>query len=190
MNRTALLVVDMVRDFTDPKGLVYYPQNREILPRIQEVISFCRSYDVKIIFLQHCNRVGKIDQKASRMRPNCVEGTWGVDIDPMLEVRPEDYIIRKRRYSGFVGTDLDLVLRENEIRNVIITGTKTNCCIYATALDAFYHNYEPYIIRECVATNSETVNRVFLENIEKYVGHVISIDNLKEMTKKNGNDNE
>ena len=42
MSKTALIVVDMVRDFTDPQGLVFYPQNREILPRIAEVVERCR----------------------------------------------------------------------------------------------------------------------------------------------------
>ena len=52
------------------------------------------------------------------MRPNCIEGTFGIEIDPMLEVdEKKDYVIRKRRYSGFFGTDLDLVLRENEVEN-------------------------------------------------------------------------
>ena len=64
------------------------------------------------------------------MRPNCIEGTFGIEIDPMLEVdEKKDYVIRKRRYSGFFGTDLDLVLRENEVENVVVVGTKTNCCI-------------------------------------------------------------
>ena len=148
MNETALIIVDMVKDFTDPNGLVFYPQNREILPKIAQVLEKCREKGKLIIFLQHCNRAGKPDEKAASMRPNCVEGTGGIEIDPMLKVNPEDYVIRKRRYSGFFGTDLDLVLRENHIKNTVIIGTKTNCCIRATVTDAFYLNYNPIVIRE------------------------------------------
>ena len=172
--KTALLIVDMVRDFTDPDGLVFYPENRKILPEIKEVLELCRSKNCLIVYLRHCNRVGKFDKKAATMRPNCIEGTFGVEIDPMLEIKPEDYIIQKRRYSGFFGTDLDLVLRENNIENLIVVGTKTNCCIRATVTDAFYYNYEPYVVRECVATNSETVNEVHLSDIDKYLGHVVN----------------
>ena len=179
--KTALLIVDMVRDFTDPNGLVFYPENRNILPEINEVLELCRNNNCLIVYLQHCNRAGKIDKKAAAMRPNCIEGTFGVEIDPMLEVRPEDYVIQKRRYSGFFGTDLDLVLRENEIENLIIVGTKTNCCIRATVTDAFYYNYEPYVVRECVATNSETVNEVHLNDIDKYLGHVVNKEELKNL---------
>lgn len=180
--KTALVIVDMVKDFTTPDGLVYYPQNREVLPRIARVLKKCREHGKLVVFLQHCNRAGKPDEKAAAMRPNCVEGTSGIEIDDMLEVdQRRDYVIRKRRYSGFFGTDLDLVLRENGIKNVVVVGTKTNCCIRATVTDAFYLNYNPIVIRECVATNSETVNQVHLEDIDKYLGRVVGIEEFLAM---------
>ncbi|MDD3402126.1 MAG: cysteine hydrolase [Hespellia sp.] len=185
MKKSALIIVDMVRDFTDPKGLVYYPQNREILPKIKTVLEVSRENGCLIVFLKHGNRKGKIDRKAESMRANCTEGTFGVEIDPMLPVNEEkDYVISKRRYSGFFSTDLDLVLRENKIENVIVVGTKTNCCIRATVTDAFYLDYNPYVVRECVATNSEVVNEVHLSDIDKYFGHVIDMETLFAMLKE------
>ena len=50
MSKSALIIVDMVRDFTDPEGLVYYPQNREILPQIKKVLDKCREKDVSCIY--------------------------------------------------------------------------------------------------------------------------------------------
>ena len=182
MAKTALIIVDMVRDFTDPEGLVFYPENQKILPRIKKVLDESRKHELLIVFLQHCNRKDKVDKKAQSMRPNCIEGTFGIEIDPMLEVdEKKDYVIRKRKYSGFFGTDLDLVLRENEVENVVVVGTKTNCCIRATVTDAFYLNYNPYVIRECVATNSETVNEVHLTDIDKYLGKVIDMNTFSKM---------
>ena len=90
----------------------------------------------------------------------------------------KDYVIRKRRYSGFFGTDLDLVLRENDVKNLIVTGTKTNCCIRATVTDAFYLDYTPYVVRECVATNSDVVNEVHLDDIHRYLGQVVTMEEL------------
>ena len=157
MSKSALIIVDMVRDFTDPNGLVYYPQNREILPQIRKVLDKCREKGLLIVFMQHCNRKGKVDRKAQAMRPNCIEGTFGVEIDPMLPVD------------------------ENGVENVIIVGTKTNCCIRATVTDAFYLDYNPYVVKECVATNSEVVNEVHLTDIDKYLGDVIDMNTLFEM---------
>ena len=163
MAKTTLIIVDMVRDFTDPEGLVFYPENQKILPRIKKVLDESRKHELLIVFLQHCNRKDKVDKKAQSMRPNCIEGTFGIEIDPMLEVdEKKDYVIRKRRYSGFFGTDLDLVLREIEVEIVVV-------------------NYNPYVIRECVATNSETVNEVHLTDIDKYLGKVIDMNTFSKM---------
>lgn len=179
MKKTALLIVDMVKDFTDPEGLVFYPQNREILPKIRKVLDKCREHDCLVVFLQHCNRKDKEDRRIASMRPNCIEGTPGIEINPMLPVdAKKDYVIRKRRYSGFFATDLDLVLRENHIENLIIVGTKTNCCIRATVTDAFYLDYNGIVISDCVATNSDVVNQVHLEDIHKYLGQVMSSEEL------------
>ncbi|MDD3404525.1 MAG: cysteine hydrolase [Hespellia sp.] len=185
MNKTALLIVDMVKDFTDPNGLVFYPQNREILPKIKTVLDACREHDCLIVFLQHCNRKDKEDRRISSMRPNCMEGTDGIEIDPMLPVdEKKDYVIKKRRYSGFFATDPDLVLRQNHIENLIIVGTKTNCCIRATVTDAFYLDYNAIVISDCVATNSDEVNRVHLEDIRKYLGQVMDSETLFEQLEK------
>ena len=182
MGKSALIIVDMVRDFTDPEGLVYYPENRKILKHIQKALEAARERKLLIVFLQHRNRRGKIDRKAAAMRPNCMEGTFGIEIDPLLTVDEEkDYVIPKRRYSGFFGTAHYLVMREIGIENTIIVGTKTNCCIRATVTDAFYLDYTPYVIRECVATNDEVVNEVHLKDIDKYLGHVIDMKRFQEM---------
>lgn len=181
MNQTALIVVDMVKDFTDPQGLVYYPQNEQVLPTIAKVVEACRAHGTEIIFMQHCYRKDKPEKNLVNMRPNCLEGSGGEDIDPRLHVDPtHDYVIKKRRYSAFFGTDLDLVLRENGVKNVIIVGTKTNCCIRATVTDAYYLDYNTIVLSDCVATNSEEVNRVHLEDIRKYFGTVMTSGELFE----------
>ncbi len=182
MKKSALLIVDMVNDFTSEDGLVFYPANRIILPKIKDLLDVSRKNDLLIIFLQHCYRKGKYDKNLINMRPNCVEGSGGEDIDEMLDVDFEkDYVIKKRRYSGFFGTDLDLVLRENNIENTIIVGTKTNCCIRATAMDAYYRDYNVFVVSDCVATNDETVNQVYLNDIDKYIGKVVDLDSCKMM---------
>lgn len=183
-NKTALIVVDMVYDFTNENGLVFYPQNKEILPKINAVIKECRNNNALIIFMQHCYRKGKFDNNLINMRPNCIEGTGGEDIDSSIDRKDSDYVIKKRRYSAFFGTDLDLVLRENNIVNVIIVGTKTNCCIRATVTDAYYLNYNVFVVRECVATNDAVVNEVHLTDIDKYFGKVISMHEIDKVFSK------
>lgn len=180
MEKTALVVVDMVKDFTSPKGLVYYPQNEKILPIINQVVTDARNNDILIIFLQHRYRANKLDKNLLNMRPNCIEGSGGEELDDIFDVQTQDYVIPKRRYSGFFGTDLDSVLREHKVSNVIVVGTKTNCCIRATVTDAYNLDYSPIVIKECVATNSEASNEMHLDEINRYLGKVISLNEFYE----------
>jgi nicotinamidase-related amidase len=71
----------------------------------------------------------------------CLEGTWGQQIIDELTPKSEDLFVQKHRYSGFVGTDLDLVLRSLDRRTVVLAGTSTNVCVEATAWDAFHQGY-------------------------------------------------
>lgn len=185
MSKTALMIIDMEYDFTNENGLVYYPQNKAILEKINHVLKQAREKDLLVIFTQHVYRKNKVDKNLSTMRPSCIEGTKGIEIDESLNVDyDKDYVVQKRRYSGFYGTDLDLILRENNIENVVLTGTKTNCCIRSTVHDAYYNNYNVYVIEECVATNDEVVNRVHLQDIDKYYGDVVTMDEFKSLLDK------
>lgn len=183
--KSTLIVVDMVKDFTDPYGLVFYPMNREILPRIAELVNRCREAGMLIIFMQHCYRKDKYDRNLETMRINCIEGSGGEELDPMLPVDEKaDYIIKKRRYSAFYGTDLDLVLREHGIENTVIVGTKTNCCIRATVHDAYFNDYRAIVLSDCVGTDSAEVNEVHLTDIGKYFGRVMTTAEFYGMLKE------
>ncbi len=178
--KTALVVVDMLYDFTHPDGKVFYPKNQEILPKIREIIRFCRKKGLLIIFIQHYHRKYLYDKELlSGRRVNCIEGSGGEELMPELSYQEKtDYIVKKRRYNAFYGTDLDLILREHDIRNLLICGTKTNCCIRATVEGAYHLDYNPIVIKECVATNDDVVNEVHLTDIHKYLGRVITMDTL------------
>jgi len=179
LTKTALLVIDMVYDFAHPDGLVYYPQNEQILPRIKSLIDKSRESNALIVFVVDSHRAGKYDKELTMVRKHCIAGTGGDEIMPMLGYNEEtDFKIIKRRFSSFYGTDLDLVLREHGIENTIICGTKTNCCVRATVQDAYFLNYNVIVAQECVATNSDVINEVHLSDIGKYFGKVLPLEDV------------
>lgn len=176
MGKQAVLVIDVVRDFTDPTGKVPHPQAADIVPRIDAFVAEARQRGAVIIWVIDFHREGKVDWELDNVRVHCQEGTPGVELAPPLAPKPEDYVLHKRRYSAFVGTDLDLILRDNRIDTVVLTGTKTNVCIRATAQDAFEHNYRVIVPRECVSTDKQHLQDANLEDIGKYMGRVVSVD--------------
>lgn len=179
MTDTALLVIDMVYDFTNPQGRVFYPQNQEILPALCQLLAACRERELLIIFMQQRYRADKPDQNLAKMRPCCIEDSGGEEIETVLQPDPKkDYIIPKRRYSSFFGTDLDLVLREHGIKRLLITGTKTNCCVNATVLDAHYLCYDTVVVKDCVGTSDQLTNEIYLRDMAKYMAQVISLEEV------------
>jgi nicotinamidase-related amidase len=171
------MVIDMVRDFTDmERGRVPNLPASQMVPTVAHFVGEARALGALIIWVIDSHRIGKPDWELENVRPHCEEGTVGVELAPPLEPRPEDYVFTKRRYSAFVGTDLDLILRDNHIDRLFLAGTKTNVCIRATATDAFERNYLVVVPRECVATDKPHLHEANLEDIGKYMGRVTSVD--------------
>jgi nicotinamidase-related amidase len=175
MAKQALLIIDVVRDFTDPTGKVPHPQATEIVPRINALVHHARQQGTVIIWVIDSHRPGKPDWELEHVRAHCQAGTPGVELAPPLQPLPEDYVITKRRYSAFMGTDLDLILRDNQVDTLFLTGTKTNVCIRATAQDAFELNYRVIVPRECVSTDKEHLQQASLEDIDRYLGRVVPL---------------
>jgi nicotinamidase-related amidase len=175
IKRAAVLVIDMVRDFVDLEhGKVANPNSAALVPVVDTFIKQAREQDALIIWVIDSHRADKPDWELLNVRNHCTAGTLGSEIASPLTPADEDYLIAKRRYSAFVGTDLDLILRDNNIDTLILIGTKTNVCIRATAQDAFSQNYYVVVPRECVATDKEHLHVANLEDIDHYMGKVVS----------------
>lgn len=187
MKQTAVLVIDMVRDFTDmEQGKVANPNSAALVPVVDEFVKQARRQNALIIWVIESHRPGKPDWELLHVRDHCTAGTLGVELAAPLSPLEEDYVIYKRRYSAFVGTDLDLILRDNHIHTLILTGTKTNVCIRATAQDAFSRNYQVIVPRECVATDKPHLHEANLEDIDRYLGQVIPAEEALKLLRQPG----
>ena len=82
---------------------------------------------------------------------HCLEGTPGIEILDELEPDDDDYVIIKRRYSGFYLTDLEILMKGLQKNCLIITGAATNVCVYATALDTQQRDMNAIVLSDCVA---------------------------------------
>ena len=174
MTRYAVLVIDMIREFCDlEQGLIPIENAAQMLPALHEFVNDAREAGAVIIWVVDKHRRDKPDFELERVRFHCTEGTLGVELAPPLRALPEDYLVAKSRYSAFFATDLDLILRNENISRLILTGTKTNVCVRAAAQDAFARNYDLLIPRELVATDRENLHLANLEDMDRYFGRVL-----------------
>ena len=156
--KTAMIVVDMQNDFVAPGGGLETPAARAMVPKLAEALQICRNAGIKVIYTTHVHRRDGSDMGLFDMHPPianrnaAVDGTWGVEIYPEVAPAAGEHVIKKHRYSGFFGTDLDIVLRGWGVDTVIISGTTTENCCHATARDAMFHNYRVVFLSDATAT--------------------------------------
>lgn len=165
----ALLVIDMLQDFIKPEGKLYCGKDAEkIVPFIKKEIENTRKKEIPIIYI--CDNHLSLDVEFKMFPPHCVANTEGAEVISELAPRENDYLIFKRRYSGFFQTDLDLTLRELKVSDLILTGVCTNICVLYTAADARMLNYEVTVLKKCVASYDRKAHSFALKEMEKVLG--------------------
>lgn len=180
-NDCALIIVDMQNDFISEGAPIECPGGRELIPNIQKLRGWAKENNVPVFYTRETHREQKVDYglELERNEPeHCLEGTKGVEI--ISELTPEDheFVIIKRRYSGYYLTDLEVLMREFNKNALIITGAATNVCVYATALDAMQRDVHVIVVSDAVAGTSVELHHAFLKNIDYVIGDVVSTDEL------------
>jgi len=168
--RAALLVIDMQHDFVDKTGAVPCDGAFAVIPTIKTLIAEAHQAAVPVIFTREEHRAGKVDfgrELDGDEGFHCVEGTQGVEIVQELAPEEPDYVIAKRRYSAFFGTDLNVLLKGLGVDTLFLTGAATDVCVYATAIDAHQYDFFVRVIRDCVAGTSRAAHEAALAAIER-----------------------
>lgn len=170
---TALVVVDMQRDFCTPGGafdrlgvdISMYPT---MVSRLARLIDGARAAGVRVVYVMMTTLPGRLIESPAQIRFNrrlhlaanggepldyTSDGSVGQQIIPELPVEDGDMIVKKYRSSGFWGTNLDMLLRSNAVQTVIVSGCTTEGCVESTARDAMFNDYYVVIPEDCVASD-------------------------------------
>jgi nicotinamidase-related amidase len=171
---TALILVDMQRDFVEPDGafaslgidLSMYGQVRANLGGLLDA---AREHGVLVVHLQNTALPDRISDSPAQIRFNLrmhqaartegpplrytVPGTPGHEFIDELRPLPGELVVRKYRSSGFWGTNLEMLLRSNGIKTVVVGGCTTEGCVESTARDAMFCDYYVVIAEDCVGSD-------------------------------------
>ncbi len=144
----ALIVVDMQKDFCYENGALFIGEHvRKIFDPLRCVIERVREMEIPIIFTQDWHREN--DSEFKIWPKHCIAGTEGAEIIDELDPKQSDIYIKKRRYSAFFSTDLDLTLREMGARRLVVAGVVTNICVLHTVADAVMRGYDVVVLEDC-----------------------------------------
>ena len=190
--KTALVVVDVQNDFCHPEGV--FGKRGFDLSHVEKSVSsllplmaLCRQFGMSIVFVRTIHSIWTdSDSWVSRMAGAgkqmmiCRPDTWGAEF---YKVAPEasDFIATKHRFSGFVGTDLELALRARGIETLLMTGCASNVCVETTARDGFNRDFRIIFVDDCCGAFSVEEHEAAITNMNKYFGIAIDSKALSEI---------
>ena len=192
----ALIIVDMQNGFVSKGGsydkLGMNTSNyRGIIPKLRDLIKFCRSMEIPVFYTEAVKEASGIDvltkihnllpkSRQERLKfPICIRGTWdGLTIDE-LKPREEDHVVIKRRDSAFQDTELRVWLQSEGINLLVFTGIDTSICVETSLRDGFNIGYDVALISDATASGNKRHYETTLERVRDYYGLVMDIDRFK-----------
>ena len=186
---TALLVVDVQNDFFHPEGvfgrlgydLSAMEETAASIMRLIDgareaglLIAFIRaSYDEVVLGEPLAETFNRRGHKESHCRENTFGSDWFGAVRP--SDAPNEVVVTKHRFSGIWGTALDLYLRSNGIRSVVMTGMATSGCVESTARDAFFLNYHLVFAEDACADASLDRHKATMDVMGNVFGTVVDL---------------
>lgn len=170
------VVVDMQEGggmSADEAGIPVMPGHAERVARAERLLAAARAAGVPVVFFQEMHRPSGVDfgrELDGTEGVHCVEGRPGTDLEPSLRPNlggshPEFHIV-KRRYSGFIGTEFDIVLRGLKASTLILIGGLTDVCVHYTFADAHQRDYYVRVVTDCVGGSSQYRHDAALDAME------------------------
>lgn len=182
--RTALIVIDMQNDFCHPDGTTGKTDRKnvqpviEMTPRLKDLLQKIRAMGVTVIHVKtehskDTNAPTWIERyRRHSIQQGCQVGTWGAEIIDDLKPLATEKVVVKHRFSAFIDTDLDLILRSMGIENILMTGTMTHVCVESTARDGFMLDYRTITVSDCASEGSEEAHTSSLKTLDFFFGYV------------------
>jgi ureidoacrylate peracid hydrolase len=186
---TRLLIVDVQNDFLADGGwFANHGQDvepmRDAVVNVDRFISVARAAGVRPIFVKAIYDEKWLSKPMLERHElvgfdshHCQSGTWGAEFY-VVRPEPDDDVIVKHRYSAFMGTELDPLLRAQGVENLIIVGVTTNVCVESTARDGYMLDYHIVLVEDCTASYSEEPHQATLANIRRAFGRVVTAEEI------------
>ncbi len=179
-SRTAVVVIDIQVDFASPDGaLGAYVDMAVVEPAVtaaERLVEVARGAGVPVVFVglftsaetdspswkERMRRRGGDPDNESAL---CREGESGSDFYGPKPL-PDELVVKKTRYSGFVGTDLDARLKALGVDTLVVAGLTTECCVDSTVRDAFSLDYHVFVAADACGAYEADIHEASLKVME------------------------
>jgi ureidoacrylate peracid hydrolase len=164
---------------------------RDIIPKLKEIIEFCRAMEIPVFYTEAVKEASGIDvlthihnflpkSRQERLKvPICIRGTWdGLTIDE-LKPMEHDPVVIKRRDSAFQDTEFRVWLQSLGVNLLVFTGIDTSICVETSLREGFNIGYDVMIISDATASGNRRHYETTLERVKDYYGIVMDSERFK-----------
>lgn len=181
MDSHALLIIDMQHDFAVPGGACEVPGAHATIPSIRRVLGRFRDLGLPIFHVVREYRSDGSDVEITRLhalkeRKMVVPGTQGVRIAPGLEPVEGEYRIVKQRFSAFMFTELDLILRRKGVTHLAVTGTQLPFCLRTTLFDGLSLGYHMSLLTDASSSRTNEIHQANIRDIRDAGMSCVTVD--------------
>jgi nicotinamidase-related amidase len=141
----------------------------ERIERSVAMLEAAREAGIPVVFLQERHSRTHVDfgrELDGVERVHCLEDDPETDLVPAMQPLPDEYWVPKRRYSGFFGTDLQIILRGLKAETLILCGGLTDVCVHYTFVDAHQHDYHVRVAQDAVGGSTQAAHLASLNAME------------------------
>ncbi len=180
----ALAIIDMQNDFVLPGAIACVAGAASTLPTMRRLLAQARAKGWTVIHVTREHRADGSDVELFRReafgagRGLCVAGTPGADIVPELAPLPGEYRLIKRRFSAFLFTEFDALLRRLGVSTLVLAGTQYPNCIRATAVDAMSRDYRVIVVTDACSAQTPEVARHNISDLSRMGVFCVEFDGL------------
>ncbi|HEY5094121.1 MAG TPA: isochorismatase family cysteine hydrolase [Candidatus Eremiobacteraceae bacterium] len=161
--RSALLVMDFQTSIVErfPAG------QDELLAATAETIAAARRSKMRVMYVVVGFRPGSPEISARNKNFSAIKKSGGLstDIHPRVAPAADDVIITKHRVGAFLGTDLDMILRANDIETLVLCGISTSGVVLSTLRYAADADYRIVVLRDCCSDSDIEMHTCLLEKV-------------------------
>ncbi len=162
--KRAVLVIDMLNDFTLDGAPLKVEENKKIIPNIKALLDREKALDTPIIYV--CDSHAENDKEFEIWPNHCIEGTKGAQVVDELAPKENDFIVKKTTYDGFFRTSLDALLKSLDVDYLIVTGCVINICILYTVSSAVLRGYKVEIPLNCVSSLDDKLKECAIDQFK------------------------
>ncbi len=175
---TALLVMDM-QDGILPR----LPKSANVINNAAKAIANARSKNIRIIFVVVGFRPGAPETSINNKSFSPGRGNYSnINMDEFMKVNTAlvplagEITVVKRRVSAFTGSDLEVILRAQNIQQLVLAGIATSGVVLSTVREAADKDYQISVLADCCADGDDEVHRVLMTKVFPQQADVLTVE--------------